>query len=299
MPDVEQKLTKLAGSVFYGTFYLSHCCWKLPLHPSSQSSLSCITPDGIFSPTRVVHRTTNDVMFYNQRYQRIFRSVSVLIFCNSWMTFRFMRRRIPTFCKQWRYYLAFVRNLFLNYIRRNASFSQKRIRWCGQDISSEDIRFDPRLTSGIRHMVPPTNGAQLPKFVCEMPWMRSAISNFSAVIRRLSDLLDQVYSQVGKRTSLAAARLLLSALGWASPELDAFDRWKTALENQVTLTRRDNLTRVCVYTDASDILWSGILTPVPYQDLRRTHVDQRHHPLVFLSGHFTGPQLGWSIFEKE
>ena len=41
-----------------------------------------------------------------------------------------------------------------------------------------------------------------------------------------------------------------------------------------------------------------MITQVPYTDLAKPHVDQRHEPLAFLSGHFTGSQLGWSTLEK-
>ena len=42
-----------------------------------------------------------------------------------------------------------------------------------------------------------------------------------------------------------------------------------------------------------------MITQVPYTELSKPHVDQRHEPLAFLSGHFTGSQLGWSTLEKE
>lgn len=74
---------------------------------------------------------------------------------------------------------------------------------------------------------------------------------------------------------------------------------KTALENNVTLAHHDNSTRLCVYTDTSDIIWSGTITQTPPEDLSKDHIDQRHQPLASLSGHFSGVQLGWSTFEQE
>lgn len=61
MPILEHELTKLAKSWFYANFDFVQSYWQLLLHPDSQASQSFITPDGVFSPTRVPHGTTNAV----------------------------------------------------------------------------------------------------------------------------------------------------------------------------------------------------------------------------------------------
>lgn len=61
MPNIEQELGRMAGSRFFATMDLSHCYWQLELDLDSQSSQSFITPEGIFSPTRVLHGAPNAV----------------------------------------------------------------------------------------------------------------------------------------------------------------------------------------------------------------------------------------------
>jgi hypothetical protein len=61
MPHVESELSRLQSSKFFATFDLSHGYWQLPLAPESQECQSFITPDGVYSPTRVLHGTTNAV----------------------------------------------------------------------------------------------------------------------------------------------------------------------------------------------------------------------------------------------
>lgn len=60
--SIQQELAKVSVLRFYVTFNFSHgfCQFSLPKY--SQTSQSFITPDGIYSPTRVVHGTTNAVM---------------------------------------------------------------------------------------------------------------------------------------------------------------------------------------------------------------------------------------------
>ena len=173
------------------------------------------------------------------------------------------------------------------------------VRWCGRLISAEGVRFDPRRLDGIQKMQPPTLGSHLQQFVCAMQWMRSGIPDFSNIVRPLMEFLERVYTRAGKRTRTAAARIQLSDLGWSQTELEAFNNCKNAVAHQVTLSHPDPKKRLCVYTDASDYVWSGIVTQTPREDIHLDHVDQRHQPLSFLSGHFTGSELGWSILEKE
>lgn len=56
---------------------------------------------------------------------------------------------------------------------------------------------------------------------------------------------------------------------------------------------------LCVYSEACDTVWSGVVTQVLYKGLLRSHTDQPPDPLAFVSGHFSSSQLGWSTLEKE
>ncbi|KAH9088946.1 hypothetical protein LEN26_019336 [Aphanomyces euteiches] len=56
---------------------------------------------------------------------------------------------------------------------------------------------------------------------------------------------------------------------------------------------------VCVFTDASDKFWGAVATQIPSEDLSLPLEDQRHEPLAFLSGTFTGASQRWPIVEKE
>lgn len=46
---------------------------------------------------------------------------------------------------------------------------------------------------------------------------------FSAVVRPHSSLLEKAYAQAGKRTKSAAARILLSAVGWNELEAESLN----------------------------------------------------------------------------
>lgn len=299
MPIIEHELTKVAGSTCYATFDLSHGYWQLPLHESSRSCQSFITPDGIFSPTRVMHGTSNAVMHIMSTFTNIIPDKLKNVFM-VWVD------DILLHCKTTRELLRAIRNLFQLCAHYNIKLHPDKCvlfcnetRWCGRIVSKDGIRFDPRRLEGIQNMEEPATGSQLQQFVCAMQWMRNAIPNFSNLVRPLMELLEIVYERAGKRTKISSAKIKLSEIGWSQEHRLVFEQCKAALANQVTLAHRDVSKRLCVYTDACDTVWSGVITQVPYEDLTNRHDDQRHEPLAFLSGHFSGSQLRWSIIEKE
>lgn len=63
MPPIEIKLRKLNKTVHLAEFDFSHSYWQLPLHKVLQAWQSFITPDGVYTPARVLHGTTNFVLY--------------------------------------------------------------------------------------------------------------------------------------------------------------------------------------------------------------------------------------------
>lgn len=110
--------------------------------------------------------------------------------------------------------------------------------------------------------------------------------------------MEQVYSCTEKRTKCSVAKAQLSSMGWGQTERTAFDACKDALSNQAKLAYRGDKKHLCFYSDASDTVWSCIVTQVHMSDLCLLLKEQRHQPLAFLSGLFNCTQLGWSTLEK-
>jgi RNase H-like domain found in reverse transcriptase/Reverse transcriptase (RNA-dependent DNA polymerase) len=57
MPNMEDE--SLSGSKYFSTLDLVQGYWQLPLHEDSQECQSILTPDGVYTPTRVQLGTTN------------------------------------------------------------------------------------------------------------------------------------------------------------------------------------------------------------------------------------------------
>lgn len=142
----------------------------------------------------------------------------------------------------------------------------EEIRWSGRLISAQGVRYDQRRLDSILTMEPPTNGGHLQQFLCALKWLKQCIPNSKKLVATLHDFMERIYSLIVKRTKRAVARFLLSNHSWGPNELQIFEACKRGLANQVTMSHHDHTQRLCVYTDASDMAWSGILTEVPETD---------------------------------
>ena len=95
----------------------------------------------------------------------------------------------------------------------------------------------------------------------------------------------------------AADKIILSTIGWSDVHTDAFKRINTAIANSVTLAYPSGKLSLCVFTDASDLHWGGVITQCEPAELDLPVTDQQHQPLAFISGSFHGAQLNWPTVE--
>lgn len=86
---------------------------------------------------------------------------------------------------------------------------------------------------------------------------------------------------------------------WGSEHQDAFDDLISQINNLMIMALPNPSKVICVFTDASDKFYGGLVTQVPPSQLNLPVKDQQHEPLGFSSGAFKGSQLRWGTPEKE
>ena len=298
MPSLEAMTLELAGDTCYATIDLCNGYWQMPLHPDSRECQSFITPDGVFSPTRVLHGQTNAVAFFQSSLQQLLLPLRDKIL--QWLD------DLLFHCKDFNELLCGLRSFFeicrASHIKlhaRKCKFFMKHVSWCGRLISQEGIRFDPRNFAALLEMQEPVTGADLQQFLCAVNWMRSAIPEFTKLIAPLAALMETVYTEAGGRTKKAVLRISLKQNLWDEEHSESFKTVKNALHNVATLAHPDSNKVLCLFTDASDLHWSGVLTQIPRSDLDEPFDQQHHEPLSFLAGSFKGSRSRWSTAEKE
>lgn len=130
-------------------------------------------------------------------------------------------------------------------------------------------------------------------------WLRSAIPNFNATIAVLYNALEMVYDRLSRRSTHAAASVKLQNGIWRQIQDDCFQHVKNALAQAVTLAHPHPYKLLCLFTDASEQHWAGVLTQMPSPDMDLPFEEQRHMPMAFISGSFNGSPSRWSAPEKE
>ena len=146
----------------------------------------------------------------------------------------------------------------------------------------------------------PKNGSELQQFVCAANWMRSCVPEFTTKIDLLAKkALENVYELAGSRKKKKKSGIVLDNTIFGQKEKDCFDNMKTELHYAATLAHPDPEKSLCLFTDASDKHWSGVLTQIPENEKDQPFEEQHHEPLSFLSGTFKNNQLNWSTVDKE
>lgn len=157
------------------------------------------------------------------------------------------------------------------------------------------IRFDSTIVQCLIYMEFTTTGTHLQQFVFAIQWVYTAIPDFAYLISELHEIMYLVYEIAGKRTKRAESSINLTAVGWAEKRSRQFDQCKKELTHQCNLNYREPDKRLCLYTDASEVFWSGLITQVCHTPISLPHKQQEHQPLEFLSGKFNSTKNGWAI----
>jgi hypothetical protein len=61
MPHLESAIHKLQGTAVYATYDMIQCYWQLSYSEESQECQTFVTPDGTWTPRRVLHGNSNAV----------------------------------------------------------------------------------------------------------------------------------------------------------------------------------------------------------------------------------------------
>ena len=171
MPNLEQELTKVGRSKFYAEFDVNNCYWQFLVALLCQMLFSFITPDGIFTPTRVPHGTTNAVTYLQSSLASTI-PPDLLRDLLLWLDDILLHKSsISGLLESLQKFFAYCVEYNLKLHPSKCILYVTEIRWCGRIISEQGIKFDPRRLSGLVQMEPPTHGAHLQQFLCAMQWL--------------------------------------------------------------------------------------------------------------------------------
>ena len=101
------------------------------------------------------------------------------------------------------------------------------------------------------------------------------------------------------RTKRAISKVSLSGY-WGTGQDIYFDSIKRKTAGSTRIAHQKANHALCLFADAYETYWAGILTQVPDEQPKKPLEEkEKHKPLSFLSGSFTGASYGWSAPVKK
>ena len=298
MPHLESEILDFANSTCFAILDFVSAYWQLPLHPDSYTACGVVTPRGVVASKRVLPGLANATAYFQSSVEPLFSELRENM--KAWLD------DFNLFCGNEEHLLLLLERFFVICCQHGLLLSAKKsvlfareLRWCGRIIDARGYKMDPSNVEGLHNMDLPRNAAELAQFVYCCRWMAISIPNFSVTVAPLVDVLEEAYSKAGRRTSRSIKKFSLDKLSWGQSHEDAFRTMQNSLQSAVKLAYPDHGKVLCVFTDASDRFWSGVVTQVSEDQLALPFEQQSHEPLAFLGAAFKKSELNWTTFEKE
>ena len=171
-----------------------------------------------------------------------------------------------------------LRHFNLKMKREKSSFFKKHIQYLGHLVSEQGFEPLPEKLEAIRSMPHPKTPKEVKQFLGLIGYYRKFIPRFSDLSRPLTRLTRHD-----------------SKFDWTPQCQKSFNHLRELLMEYPILCYPDPKKGYTVFTDASGIGWSGVLTQEYPDEKGRI----KHHPICYVSGQFRGSQLNWAALTKE
>lgn len=302
IPRLAELRSYLAGHRYFGKIDLNNGFWQLPLHPDSRRYFGLATDRGTWVSTRLIQGSRNAAGPFHQAVSAVLGDAlyhRCLLYVDDILI---MGRTADEFYDNWNVVLDALRSANFTISAKKTIFFASEVEYCGHIVCAEGVKPNPRHVAGILEIPTPTNAADLRQFIGSVLWLREAIPRHAELLAPLQQLLTASLRLVTGRSNQAAARRIdLRRVGWTTVHDAAFDNVKRAVADAVTLSHVEESDEweLCVFTDASDLHWSGIVTQRRVADGTLPIMNQRHQPLLFVSSSFKDAQTRWAIVDKE
>ena len=298
MPHLESHFQDIQGSTCFANLDLAHGYWQIPLAEESQEMMSIQTPIGVYSSRRLLQGGSDSGNHFQavlgERFEG--RVKNILQWLDDFLLYAKSEEDLLSEVES---FLQVCEKINLKIHAEKSNFFSKRVQFCGRIITPEGIQYHPRHFDSLVSMKKPTMARELQQLLCATNWMRSSIPNYSKVIEPLHTLMENAYAKSGGKRTKRAIRNLSITNEWGATHDEAFTTIIKQLAAAVKLSHPKPEFELCLFTDASDTHWSGILTQVPKNQRDKGIDAQEHEPLCFLSGAFKGSSRNWSTPEKE
>ena len=298
MPQFDSEVHDFANSKCFGTIDFCSGNWQLPVDKGSWDACGIVTPKGTYSSTRVLPGLTNATTYFQSSVAPLFKEMRKIT--EAWLDdFNIhgkdegevleLLEKFLSICKE--------RNLFIS--AKKSHLFTKDVIWCGRKVSAEGYTIKPSRMDWLRELAMPETTGELCQFVHCSRWMEISIPAFQERVLPLTEVLELAFEQTGKRKKKSIQNIPLSTLRWGDEGRKAFLSLHTSILHATKLGYPKEDKVLCLYTDASDKYWSGVVTQISEEQLQFPLEEQQHEPLGFIGKAFSSTEERWTTCEKE
>ena len=277
LPKIDEMFAKLGGAKFFSTIDLRSAYYHIGLTRESQAKSAFMVPMGKWQFKRTPFGLSQAPAYFQLLIDQ------VLMGCGDFAMGYF--DDIIVFSRSEEEHLQHLEEIFkrlrhfdLKMKRQKSSFFKKHIQYLGHLVSEQGFEPLPEKLEAIRNMPHPKTPKEVKQFLGLIGYYRKFIPRFSDLSRPLTHLTRHD-----------------SKFDWTPQCQKSFNHlWELLMEYPI-LRYPDPKKGYTVFTDASGIGWSGVLTQENPDEKGRI----KHHPICYVSGQFRGSQLNWAALTKE
>lgn len=287
IPKIDELLVHVKGAKFFAVLDLLRGYWQFPVHPDSRKFFGFRSHDRLCQFARVPMGARNAAAHFQQVMQDLLDDllyIHLLVYLDDVLLFSDSEQGL----------LSILQAVFKTFhsvgIKVKPSKVQllcRQVKFCGHVLSAEGHNFDQDQVDTLTRIPLPTTAGQLQSFNAGANWFRSSTPCFAQLIQPLKDVETAALSDVKRKSTAAAAKVLLTpAHGWNEEAKQAFEVLKATLQRNVLMAHRRDDWSLHLLSDASKFGWAAILTQTPpHQEHLPIHL-RDHELLRVLSGTF-------------
>ena len=277
LPKIDEMFSKLGDSTIFSTIDLRSGYYHIGLTQESRAKSAFVMPMGKWQFKHTPFGLSKAPAYFQLLIDK------VLMGCSSFALG--CLDDIIIFSKTEEEYLQHLEEIFvrlrkfeLKMKHEKCSFFKKHIQYLGHLVSERGFEPLPEKLESIRKMPAQRTAKEVKQFLGLIGYYRKFVPHFADISRPL--------------TKLTCHNVTFE---WTDQCAKALNHLRELLMEYPILRYPNPMQGYILYTDASGIGWSGVLT--------QEHLDKKgkanNHPICYVSGQFRGSQLNWAALTEE
>ena len=277
LPKIDEMFAKLGGAKFFSTIDLRSAYYHIGLTRESQAKLAFVVPMGKWQFKRTPFGLSQAPAYFQLLIDQVLMGCGdfAMGYLDDIIVFS---RSEEEHLQHLEEIFKRLRHFYLKMKREKSSFFKKHIQYLGHLVSEQGFEPLPEKLEAIRSMPHPKTPKEVKQFLGLIGYYQKFIPRFSDLSRPLTHLTRHD-----------------SKFDWTPQCQKSFNHLRELLLEYPILRYPDPKKGYTVFTDASGIGWSGVLTQEYPDEKGRI----KHHPICYVSGQFRGSQLNWAALTKE